>query len=125
MRRCCLIHLKDSSTCRRAGGARGATALVQRADGRRRQRPLVGQEHQRLARLGVLEADAPEMLREMSTGLDADERDGLIADDAVLPVGRCRVDPANLAAAARSKGRMRADIKLRISLAAKSRSRLR
>ena len=88
MRRCCLIHLKNSSTCRRAGGARGATALVQHADGRRWQRPLVGQEHQRLARLGVFEADAAEMLRVMQARLDACKRDSLITDDAVLAVGR-------------------------------------
>jgi len=37
-------------------------ALVQRGDGERRQRRVVGQEDKRLARLGVLEANAPQML---------------------------------------------------------------
>ena len=77
MRRCCLIHLKNSSTCRRAEGARGATALVEGADGGGRQHALVGQEHQRLARLWVFEANAPQMLGVVLAGLKAGERDGL------------------------------------------------
>ena len=93
MRRCCLIHLKNSSTCRRAEGARGATALVEGADGGRRQRALVGQEHQRLARLWVLEAYAPHMFGVVLAGLTAGECDGLVADDAICAVASCRVDP--------------------------------
>jgi len=38
-------------------------ALVQRGNGQRRQRRIVGQKHQRFARLGVVESDAPQMLR--------------------------------------------------------------
>ena len=37
-------------------------ALVERADRQRRQCRVVGQEDQRLARLGILEFDAPQML---------------------------------------------------------------
>src|ERR1700687_4062449 len=38
-------------------------ALVQGGDGQGRQAGVVGQEHQRLAGLGILEANAPQMLR--------------------------------------------------------------
>lgn len=50
-------------------------------------------KHQRLARLGVLEADAPQVLGIVLAGLDAGERNGLIADDASRAVGRGRVEP--------------------------------
>ena len=86
MRRCCLIHLKNNSTCRRAGGARGATALVEGADGGGRERALVGEEHQRLARLGVYEANAPQVLGIMLAGLLTRQRDSLITDDTDLAV---------------------------------------
>ena len=36
--------------------------LVQRGNGQRRQRRIIGQEHQRLAGFRVFEADAPHML---------------------------------------------------------------
>ena len=88
MRRCCLIHLKNSSTCRRAGGAL-------RRDGFGRARGWcppascwVGEEDERLAGAGVLEANPPEMLGVMLRCLDAGERDYLIADDAGRAIGR-------------------------------------
>ena len=40
-------------------------ALVQRGDRQRRQGRVVGQEDQRLARLGILEADAPQVLGQL------------------------------------------------------------
>ena len=64
-----------------------AAAFVERADCRRRQRALVGDEDERLAGLGIFEPDAPQMLRIMLTGLDSGECDGLVADDAGGTVG--------------------------------------
>ena len=69
-------------------------AHIESADGRCRKGALVGDEHQRLARLGVLEADAPQVLAIELAGLDAGERNGLVADDTAGPVGRRGVDPS-------------------------------
>ena len=71
-------------------------ALVERADGGRRQGELVGQEHQRLARFGVLEADAPQMLRVIAAGGLTVQGDGLVADDAGRAVCRRRVDAVSI-----------------------------
>ena len=57
--------------------------LVQRGDNQRRQRRVVGQKHQCLARLGVFETDAPQMLGVVLRHIEAVERDGLIADHAL------------------------------------------
>ena len=65
MRRCCLIHLKNSSTCQR---------LLYRARSSRPAERVVGQEDQRLARLGILETDAPQMLGVVPGGVEAVER---------------------------------------------------
>lgn len=66
-------------------------ALVERADGRCRQREVVGEEHPCLAGFGVLEADASHVRRVMLTAVGA-ERDGLVADNACCSVGCRRVD---------------------------------
>ena len=68
-------------------------AFVERADGRGRQAKLVGEEHQRLARLGVPEADAPQMFGVMPAGVVPIEGDGLIADDPCGTVARGGIDP--------------------------------
>ena len=68
------------------------TALVERADGERWQGGLIGQEHQRLAGVGIFEADATQMIGVVASGVIAIEGDGLIADDARGPIRRCRRD---------------------------------
>ncbi len=55
-------------------------------------RQMVGQEDQRLAGLGILEADAAQMLGIVLSGVEAVERDGLIADDAGRAIRRRRID---------------------------------
>ena len=62
--------------------------LVQRSDGPGRQRRIVGQEDQGLARAGILEADASQVPGIILGGVEAIERDGLIADEAGVAVGR-------------------------------------
>ena len=62
--------------------------LVERADRQRRQCGVVGQEGQRLARLGVLEFDAPQVLGVIANRVLAGEHHELIADQAGVPVHR-------------------------------------
>ena len=57
-------------------------ALVQRADGCRRQRKVVGEKHQRFAGLRIFEADATQRLREILLAVKPIDRIRLIADDA-------------------------------------------
>jgi hypothetical protein len=57
-------------------------ALVQSGDRQCRQHGVVGQEDQRLARFGVLEADAPQMLGILPGRVKAIEHDALIAQHA-------------------------------------------
>ena len=64
------------------------SALVKGADGRGRQTELIGEEHQGFARLGIAQADAPQVFGVMLAGVVTVERDGLIADDPGRPVGR-------------------------------------
>ena len=99
MRRCCLIHLKKSSTCQRV--------LVKSSDGQGREAEMIAKEDQGLGRLRVPEPDAPEVLRVTLAGVVAAffvtraksnmqptvQSDSLVADDAGRPVGRGRVDP--------------------------------
>ena len=54
-------------------------AFVERADGGGRKREVVGDEDQRLAGLGVLEADAPQKFGVILTGVEAVQGDGLVA----------------------------------------------
>src|SRR5450432_1482131 len=71
-------------------------ALVEGADGGRRQGELVGKEHQRLARFWILEADAPQMLRVIAAGGLTVQGDGLVTDDAGRAVRRRRVDAMSI-----------------------------
>ena len=66
-------------------------AFVQRGNRQRRQRRVVGQEHQCLARVGVLEADASQMLGVLPRGVVAVEHHALIADHSGAPLGGDRV----------------------------------
>src|SRR6202049_2951774 len=67
-------------------------ALVEGANRGGRQGEVVGEEDQGLGRLGVVEADTPQMVGIMLAGIVTIERDGLIADDAGRTVGRGRID---------------------------------
>ena len=58
------------------------TAFVKRGDGQRRQGRVVGQEHQRLAGLGVFETDTPQMLGIILGDIKSVQRDHLVADHA-------------------------------------------
>ena len=62
-------------------------ALVERADGRGWQRHVVGQEDQGLARLGVLEANAPQRVRILSDGRVAVQHHALVADHPAGTIG--------------------------------------
>lgn len=55
--------------------------FVQRGNRQRRQGGIVGQEHQRLAGFRVLETDATQQLGIGLCGVEAIQRDALIADD--------------------------------------------
>ena len=68
------------------------TRFVECADGGRRHGEVVGQEDQRLAGLGVLEADTTQMRGVVLAAGGAGQRDGLIADDAGAAVHRSRID---------------------------------
>jgi len=57
-------------------------AFVESGNRQRRQRRVVGQEYQRLARLGVFEADAPQVLGILLGRVVAVEHHALVADDA-------------------------------------------
>jgi len=66
-------------------------ALVQRADGQCRQRRVVCQEDQRLARLGVLESNAPQMLGILLGRIVAVEHRALVAEHTRGAVGGRRL----------------------------------
>jgi len=65
--------------------------LVLRSDSQGRQRRVVGPEDQRLARLGILETDTPQVLGIVRRYVKAVHRNGLVANHAGGPIGRCRV----------------------------------
>ena len=71
-------------------------AFVERADGGGRKREVVGDEDQRLAGLGVLEADAPQKFGVILTGVEAVQGDGLVANDAGRAIRRRRIDAMSI-----------------------------
>ena len=73
-----------------------SATLVERTDGQRWQGELVGQEDQPLAALGVLEADAPQVVRALLAAVEAIERDGLVAEDPVAAIGGRRLHSAGI-----------------------------
>ena len=83
MRRCCLIHLKNSSTL--------PSAPVQGADGRCWQGKLVGQEHQVLAGLGIAIADASQLAWVVLGGIEAVAGNSMVADKAIVAIHRRRI----------------------------------
>ncbi len=66
-------------------------SLIERADGGCRQDEIVGQEHQRLAGVGVFEADTTQMLGVVLAACDTGERNGLVTDDTCTAIYRSRV----------------------------------
>gem|GEM_PF-1961376 len=71
-------------------------AFVKRGDGECGQCCVVGQKHQRLARLGVFEPNAPQVLGVMLAGVKTIQHDALIADHARGPVDSGRVHTAGV-----------------------------
>ena len=71
-------------------------AFVERADGGGRKREVVGDEDQRLAGLGALEADAPQKFGVILTGVEAVQGDGLVANDAGRAIRRRRIDAMSI-----------------------------
>ena len=67
------------------------SAPVQGANGQRRQRKLVGQEHQVLAGLGIAIADAAQVAGVVLGGIEAVKADGLVADKPRVAIHRRRV----------------------------------
>src|SRR5665811_380106 len=82
MRRCCLIHLKNSSTCHRHRyraqmvSAGNANWLVRNT---------------RLAGLGIAIADAAQVARVVLGGIEVVKGDGLVADEPRVAIHRRRV----------------------------------
>src|ERR1039458_10876848 len=66
--------------------------FVERADGGCRKGEFVGEEHQRLARIGILESDAAQRFGIVLAADNTSEHDGLVADDARAALDRSRVD---------------------------------
>ncbi len=75
------------------------TTLVQRGNGQWRQCRVVGQKHQRLARIGIFESDAPQMLWIVLGHVKPVESNRLIADHTGASVGLGRVNPMGIHAA--------------------------
>ena len=73
--------------------------LVQRGYGQRWQTRIVGQKHQRLARLGVFVSDTPQMLGVVLSHVKAVESNHLIADHSCDSVGLGRVHASGVHAA--------------------------
>ena len=71
-------------------------ASIELGDGRCWEGPVVGQEDQGLASLGVADLDAPQLVGIAVGRGDAGEHDGLVADDPGGAVDRVRVKTAQL-----------------------------
>src|SRR5208283_3660295 len=83
------IHLKKSSTCH---------LFLYRAasDGQGRKAEVIGQKHQRLVRLRVLESDASQAFGIICASVMAFESDGLVADDPGRTIRRRGRDSASV-----------------------------
>jgi len=66
---------------------------IQGGNGQGGQLPLIGQEDQRLAGVGILVTDPPEMGRIAFVGIEAFEHHGLVADDSTAALDRLGVEP--------------------------------
>ena len=88
MRRCCLIHLKNNSTRRRA--LHSSQMVVGGGPNR-----LVG-KNQRLLCVGVFEANAAQVARAMLVTVETRQGHRLIADDSLRPVARWRIGPTRI-----------------------------
>src|SRR3990172_10762811 len=66
-------------------------ASVKLGDGDGRQREVVGEEHQALAGLGILELDAAQGRVEALARIEAREHDGLIANQTGAGIDRMRI----------------------------------
>src|SRR5512143_1821124 len=68
------------------------TILVERTDGGGRECHLTGEEDERLAGLGILESNAAQLRGIVLLGVEAIERDDLIANDAGVAIRWRRID---------------------------------
>ena len=66
-------------------------ASIKLGDGDCRQREVVGEEHQPLSGFGILESDTAQWRVEVLAGVEAGQRDGLIADQSGVPVDGMRI----------------------------------
>ena len=71
-------------------------APIELRDGQCGQHEIVGEEDQRLARLGILESDAPQWRVEVRSRVVADEQDSLIADQPCAAVDWMRVPSSHI-----------------------------
>ena len=72
------------------------TVLLKGGYLQRRQYKVVGQKHERLARFGVFEPYAPQVLGVMSCGIKAFEQDGLVANNACRSIGSLGVNASRI-----------------------------
>ena len=70
-----------------------AMTFLQGGNGQRRQAVAVAQEDQRLAGLGIFEADVAQMLGIVLGDIQTLERNALIADYSQSAIGHCRIHP--------------------------------
>ncbi len=106
MRRCCFDPPEEPLDL--------PAALVERADRQRRQGRVVGQEDQRLARLGVLEPNTPQVLGVLPGGVVAVEHHLLIADHAGAAIDGRRVDASRVHRCLGSRGKEGPDLMQRV-----------
>lgn len=66
--------------------------FAERAYGGRRQGRVVGQEDQRLARVGILEANAAQLGRAVPLAVIADQYDDSTANDASVAIDLSRIE---------------------------------
>ena len=85
-------------------------ALVKRSNDQRRQSRVVGQKHQRLACLGIFEADTPQMLGIILGDIKPIQRDHLIANHTGCAVGRRRVHAPGIHTALDPRDEVRAGL---------------
>ena len=82
IRRCCLIHL--------------LTLFVKCGNGQWRQARIVSQKHQRLAGLGIFEADTPQLFGVVAGHVKSVQCDALIANHPGCPVGLSRIHAVSI-----------------------------
>src|SRR6516165_9035417 len=88
MRRCCLIHLKNNSTCQRR--------FVKFGDGEGVGGEIVGEEHQPLTGLRIIELDPAQRTVETLARIEAGQENCLIAHQPGRAIDGSRIAAASL-----------------------------